>query len=663
MLRHFALMALAMTVFYCAGPRTGDRTVDSQEVTTYQETWKAELAEAQDILEQLETLEGPGTVETVLEPLNDLLMIVITGVSSANLQANVHPDPAMRSAAEEAQQVFSNLNTDIGLSRPIYEAVAGLDVSGETADTRRFVELILRDYRRSGVDKDEETRERIRQLQEELVGISQEFGRNIREDVRSIQLAGTEDLDGLPQDYIDTHQPGEDGVITITTDYPEFYPYMTYAHSELRRKGLYQAFLQRAYPQNLDVLDRMMDRRYELANLLGYPTWADFVTEIQMIRTPQATQTFVDQLTEAARPALERDMALLLERLKQIDPQAASIGIWQRYYLPELISRETYDFDSQETRPYFAYDKVRDGLLTLTSRMFGVTYTRLEETAWHPSVEIYQLWSGDDLLGKFYLDMHPREGKFKHGGMFRIAPGVDARQLPQAAIVCNFPGGENDQPGFMGHNQVRTFFHEFGHLLQTLFSGHHRWISLSGIAEFDFVEVPSTIMEEWTWDLASLHTFATNADGEPIPEELVSRMQASRMFAYALWIQRQVALSAIALNFYNRDPLDVNTTTLLKEVQDRYNPYLYMDDTCLQCNFSHLSGYSALYYTYMWSMVIARDLFSEFEKGGLLNPEVAMRFRESVLEPGALKSGTELVRDFLGRDYSFKAFEVWLKGD
>jgi len=371
----------------------------------------------------------------------------------------------------------------------------------------------------------------------------------------------------------------------------------------------------------------------------------------------------VDQLTEAARPALERDMTLLLERFKQIDPEATSIGIWQRYYLPELISRETYDYDSQETRPYFAYDKVRDGLLTLTSRMFGVTYTRLEETAWHPNVEVYQLWSGEDLLGKFYLDMHPREGKFKHGGLFTIAPGVTGKQLPEAAIVCNFPGGENDQPGFMGHNQVRTFFHEFGHLLQVLFSGHHRWISLSGIAEFDFVEVPSTIMEEWTWDLASLHTFATNADGEPIPEELVSRMQASRMFAHALWIQRQVALSAIALNFYNRDPQDVNTTTLLKEVQDRYNPYQYMDDTYLQCNFSHLSGYSALYYTYLWSMVIARDLFSEFEKGGLLNPEVALRFRESILEPGALKSGTELVRDFLGRDYSFDAFEMWLKGD
>jgi len=606
MLRHFALMALAMTVFACAGLRTGDKAVDSQEVTTYQETWKAELAEAQDLLVQLEALEGPGTVKTVLEPLNDLLMIVSTGASSANLQANVHPDPAMRSAAEEAQQTFSNLNTDIGLSRPIYEAVAGLDISGEATDTRRFVELILRDYRRSGVDKDEELRERVRQLQEELVVIRQEFGRNIREDVRSIQLAGVEDLDGLPQDYIDAHLPGEDGAITITTDYPEFYPYMTYAHSERKRKGLYHAFLQRAYPQNLDVLDQMMDRRYELANLLDYPTWADFVTEIQMIKTSQATQAFVDQLTEAARPALERDMALLLERLKQIDPEATSIGIWQRYYLPELISRETYDYDSQETRPYFAYDKVRDGLLTLTSKMFGVTYTRLEETAWHPNVEVYQLWSGEDLLGKFYLDMHPREGKFKHGGLFTIAPGVTGKQLPEAAIVCNFPGGENDQPGFMGHNQVRTFFHEFGHLLQVLFSGHHRWISLSGIAEFDFVEVPSTIMEEWTWDLASLHTFATNADGEPIPEELVSRMQASRMFAHALWIQRQVALSAIALNFYNRDPQDVNTTTLLKEVQDRYNPYQYMDDTYLQCNFSHLSGYSALYYTYLWSMVIAR---------------------------------------------------------
>jgi thimet oligopeptidase len=663
MLRNLSLFIFALIFITCAGLQTGTQTDAGTVVQTYEKTWNAQLTQAQELFKQLESYEGPQTVESILVPYDELQIITFGGLTTANLQSNVHPDPAMRTSAEAAMQAFSNLLTDIGLSRPIYEAVAGVDVSGEPTDTRRFVELILQEYRRSGVDKDDATRARIRQLNEDLVGIGQEFGRNIRDDVRSITLTSVEELDGLPEDYIDSHQPGEDGTIIINTDYPEYYPFMTYAHSDARRKELYRARLQRATPQNLEVLDQLIAKRHELATLLGYATWADYITENKMVKTADAVQAFVDQLTEAGKPALERDYAILLERLQQIDPSATSIGIWQRYYLPELIQREKFNYDSQETRQYLAYDKVRDGLLSLTGQLFGVTYKRLDDPAWHPDVEVYELWSGSDLLGKFYLDMHSREGKYKHAAQFTVLPGVAGKQLPEAALVCNFPGGLSDPSGLMGHNQVQTFFHEFGHLLHEIFSSQHRWSGLAGIAEYDFVEVPSTIFEEWAWDLTTLQTFATNAQGEVIPEALVEKMRASRMFAQAIWTQRQVALSAISLDLYNRDPQGLNTTELIAEIQDKYNPYTYMDGTCIQCSFGHLDDYSAVYYTYMWSTVIAVDMFSEFEKAGLLNPEVSQRFRKAVLEPGSSKGGTEMVRDFLGRDYSFEAFEKWLSGE
>jgi len=663
MLRKFMVLIIAALIVACAGSKTGaSEKSDNPEVVAYQQEWAAALSEAEALFKQLEQVQGPTTVETVLEPLNDLGILLYNGAAKAGLLSNVHPDIDMRTAGEAAEQAFSKLGTEIGLSRPIYDAVAAVDVSGEDADTQRMVALTLRDFRRSGVDQDEATRQKIRELKEELVKIGQEFGKNIREDVRSVKLDTVDELAGLPQDYIDAHQPGEDGKITITTNYPDLYPFMTYAHSDQRRKELNTVSLQRAYPENAAVLQRMVAKRHELANLLGYETWAHYITENKMIKTSVAAQEFIDKVTAVIRPAVKRETATYVERLKETNPDADGIGVWQRFYIKEMLKREKYDYDSQETRQYFAYDKVRDGILNLTGQLFGVTYKPIDAAVWHPSVESYELWDGDQLIGRFHLDMHPRDGKYKHAAAFPIQPGIHDRQIPEAALVCNFPGG-GDGPGLMVHNQVETFLHEFGHLLHGLFGGNQRWVDFSGVAtEWDFVEAPSQMLEEWAWDAAALQSFATNEAGETIPDDLIARMRASRDFGQALHVQRQLALSALSLNLYNRDPDDLDISQLVQETQNRYNPYEYMDDVCRVCNFGHLDGYSAIYYTYMWSLVIAKDLFSEFEKEGMMNPEIALRYRQTILEPGGSKPAAQLVRDFLGRDYTFEAFGDWLGG-
>jgi thimet oligopeptidase len=214
----------------------------------------------------------------------------------------------------------------------------------------------------------------------------------------------------------------------------------------------------------------------------------------------------------------------------------------------------------------------------------------------------------------------------------------------------------------MEHNDVETFFHEFGHLLHHVFGGHTRWAGLSGVSnEWDFVEAPSQMLEEWVWDPNVLSTFARHYENNtPIPAEMVKKMKAADEFGKGLWVRQQMFYAALSLNLHNRDPKSLDSTKLMAELQEKYTPFKYVDGTYMHESFGHLDGYSAIYYTYMWSLVIAKDLFSVFQKEGLMNPEPAKRYRTAVLEPGGSKPAAKLVEDFLGRPYSFKAYEEWL---
>ena len=662
MSRRILIAGLALAALTCAGPGALLKK-PAVDTAAYNEEWRTGLARAREMFDSLQVSAAPRTVATVLEPLNDLELVLYQGQAWASLMSNVHPDPEYRPAAEEAEQAFSSLGTEISLSWPLYEALLAVDVAGEDQATRYYHQTTVRDFQRAGVDRDSLAMARIKELQDELVLIGQQFGRNIREDVRSIKLDSLGELAGLPPDYIAAHQPDEDGKITITTDYPDYLPFNTYAESDARRLELYLEFRNRGYPQNLEVLDRMIARRHELANLLGFETYADYITADKMIGSAQAAGEFIDRVTQVAAPAAASDYAALLARLKLTDPASIIVGDWQKGYLAELVQREQYSFDSQEARQYFPYDKVRDGLFALTGSLFGLTYRPVAAQVWHPAVESYEVYSGDQLLGRFHLDMHPRDGKYQHAAAFQIMPGVTGRQVPEAALVCNFPGGDGSS-GLMGHDQVGTFFHEFGHLLHHILGGYNqRWVAQSGIeTEWDFVEAPSQLLEEWSWDLAALQTFARNEAGETIPAELVAAMNAARNFGNGLNTQHQMYYAAVSLNFYNRDPAELNTSELQADLMNRYSPFDYVEGTNLHCNFGHLDGYSAIYYTYMWSLVIAKDMFSLFEDAGLMDREVARRYRRTILEPGGTKPAAQLVRDFLGRDYSFDAFAKWLGG-
>jgi thimet oligopeptidase len=596
-----------------------------------------------------------------LEAYDEVRAALSNAADLVSLLAVCHPDAALRDAADAAKQAISKVSTDISLDRDVYDALVELDVGAADEVTRHYVGRVLRDFRRAGVDRDEPTRSRVRDLVEELVTIGQDFDRNIRTDTRTAELdpAG---LDGLPEDFVRAHPPGPDGRVRVTTDYPDVYPMLMYARDGAVREQLWRLFLGRGHPSNIDVLRRMLERRHELATLLGYAHWADYAAEDKMIGTADNIADFIDRISTAAGPRAERDYAALLERKRANEPDAEVVWPWDSAYLDDRIKAERYAFDTQAVRPYFEYGRVKTGLMELLERLFGVAFTaRPDLPAWHPEVECFDVTGSDGLLGRIYLDMHPRPDKYNHAAMFPITTGKTGHRVPECALLCNLPR-PGAEPALMQHTEVRTLFHEFGHLIHHIFAGDARWSGLSGIAtEWDFVEAPSQLLEEWINDADVLARFATHHEtGEPIPAATVARMRAAEEAGKGLQVRQQMCYATLSLELYRHDPAGIDPAEVERRARARHTPFPPVPGTWLHLNFGHLDGYSAIYYTYMWSLVIAKDLFTVFAADGLLATDTARRYRDRVLAPGGAAPAADLVSAFLGRPYGFEAYERWL---
>ncbi|HYV67739.1 MAG TPA: M3 family metallopeptidase, partial [Myxococcales bacterium] len=606
----------------------------------------------------LKAMLSPRTLEEALGAFDEAATALSDASSRASVARSAHPSAEMREAGERCEQEVDALSTELSLDRGIYDALRELDARAADGPTRHYLERVLRDFRRAGVDRDDQTRARIRALNDELVRIGQEFSRNIRDDVRSIDVDPAE-LEGLPDDYVRARPVRPDGKVRITTDTPDYVPFLSYAKSSRARERLWRVYRQRAHPRNLDSLARMLERRSELASLLGYPTWASYATEDKMIGSAQAAADFVARISAAAEARMRSEYEALLAHKRRDEPAADRVEAWDSQVLTEAVRKERHGFDAQEVRPYFELSRVQQGVLDVTSRLFGLTCRPVPGApVWHSDVSCFDVLEEGRILGRFYLDLFPREGKYKHAAQFTLRSGQADRALPEAALLCNFP-----RPGeLLEHAEVVTFFHEFGHLLHHLLGGRTRWGGLSGVrTEWDFVEAPSQMLEEWCWDPAVLAGFARHhRSGAPIPSELVARMRAADEFGKGLRVRQQMYYAAVSLAFHGKEPRSLDTTAVMARLQEELTPFRYVPETYFHESFGHLEGYSALYYTYMWSLVIAKDLFGAFRREGLMNPSVALRYRKAVLEPGGGAKAADLVRDFLGREYDFGAFEEWL---
>lgn len=627
---------------------------DPAAVNALCDSYLARIATLRTALEQEK---GKATLATYRR-FDDIAALIGAAQGDSGLIAEVAPDEARRDAARACQTRVDEASTALQLSRPVYDRLKAVPLAGADAETVHVVTRTLGGFDRAGVSRDAATRTQVAALNKRISELQVKQEANIANGRRTVKAEPGE-LDGLPADFIAAHKPGADGKVELSTDYPDYMPVMSYAKSDALRHRLFDAFQNRAWPQNDAVLTELFTTRDQLAKLLGRPNYATVALENKMVNTPAKAAAFIDQGVTAGDRYARRDLATLVARLRKDQPTATDIGQWQIGYYGQLVRKEQYALDPQQVRQYFAYDDVRDGMLQLTRDLMGVEIRPWKTATWDPSVEAYEMLDGGEVIGRFYFDTHPRPGKYSHANVVPLRAGVAGRVVPMAALVTNFPAGDHSA-GLMEHRDVETFLHEYGHLIHVMLSGKVQYASSNmGNIEWDFIEAPSQMLENFVWDYDTLARFARDAKGNVIPRDLVERMNRARYFGEALGDRRQFGFSNVSLG-YHLGPPQPDLTAQYVALADRYALPPTPAGVHPQAGWGHLGGYSAYYYTYMWSKTIALDLWTRFEREGLRNPAVARAYRDKVLAPGGARPAAALVQDFLGRPLSLDAYTARL---
>jgi thimet oligopeptidase len=634
------------------------------------------IARAEQLVTQIRALKDrPAselTWQVTMGRMDDMVLALRSGVDFAQLMAVAHPDAQVREAAKGCEPKVEQFETGLYLDADVAAVVRAYAAKKEVLSPprARFIEFMLRDFRRNGLDLPKEKQDELRAMNESITKLTQAFETNISSSTLSV-MATPKQLEGLPASYIDSHKPDANGQIKITTDYPDYFPVAQYAKDRAFALELFKKFDNRAAEKNLPLLDQILALRAKKATLLGYATWADYVIEPRMAKTSKTVATFLEDLrTHVAKKTKEevREYREMRKKLGQ-DPNAP-LYLADRSYLEDQVRQAKYGLDSKKVSEHLEVESVKAGLLTVSSRLYGVRYRAIAKNepggaTWHEDVSAYEVQDeSGKALGRFYFDLHPREGKYKHAAVFSIRDArtmADGTRLaPVAAIVCNFPKTTASAPGLLSHQDTTTFFHEFGHVL-------HHLLSQSELARFagtsvprDFVEAPSQMLEEWAWNKDVLKLFAKHyKTGAPLPDDLFNAMARSRSFGRGVGTSRQLFLAALDQTYHTRAP-GFDTTKVVQEVQTAFTPFTYVEGTHFQASFGHLMGYDAGYYGYQWALSIAQDMFSRFKKEGIFSPKAAKDYRTMILEPGDSEDTTARLTKFLGRAPNTDAYKAFL---
>ena len=626
------------------------------------ETWvNAKLKSADAKVAELLAVTAPRTVENTLRPYDDAFCDISDAQAQAQVLYGVGATKELRDKAQALTQTASAALTALGLNPGVYKALSAVPAPAD-AGVRHYLEHTLLEYRLAGVDKDEATRAKIKALQDKITERGLAFERTVHDDVRSV-MADKAQLTGLPPDFLASHKPDASGKVKITTDPPDAFPVLKFGDNPELRHQLWLAAHSVGFPANTEILRSLLQAREDLAHLLGYATWADYAMADQMMGSPAKLAEFLKKVDDASREPGAREDAALLKFVQEKDPSIKKISAADARYWQEQYRRARFNFDSQSVRPYFPYAAVERGVLETASHLFHVQIRPVTGLkTWHPSVTTYEVFDGATKLGTIYLDMHPREGKDKWFSTSPLTTGVRGRQLPDGTLVCNFPGGVAGDPGLMQYGDVVVFLHEFGHLMHHVIGGQNRFAGEGAFfVEGDFVEAPSQMLEEFFHDYGVLTNFAHHyQSGAVLPKELYARMTRADTYGRASDEQRQLMFTAVSLDFHTMKPAALNFDQVYQRDFETYNSTAFVPGDHFWASFTHLNGYSSNYYTYVVDKVIALDFFAQFDPKNLIGGATGMRYRQTVLAPGASRPAATLVRDFLGRDTNLDAYKKWM---
>ena len=626
----------------------------------------AAIAEADRLVGDAVASADAPTLKRTLAPLEFAGARVVAAYGRGAFLGQAHPDAAVRDAGHEAEERINKWRVALVFREDVYRAVrafaetdAAARLSGEEA---RVLDHWLRDFRRAGHELSPEDRGALERLRTRLVEVEVAFQRNLNEYRDWIEVTRDE-LSGLPDDYVDRLEAGErPETYRVTLDYPDLNPFLEQADHRGLRQQLFTKHWNRAAADNRPLLEEALELRRGIASLLGEPTWAHHAMEVKMARSPERVRAFYDDLLPSLGGKVADELATL-ERGLVADGHEAPITAWDWRYYDERQRRTEYGVDQNEVSAYFRLESVISGMFEVTGEVLGLEYRIVDDVrAWHDAVRLYEVrdrFSGRH-IASFYVDLHPREGKFGHAAAFPLVVGHRAADgsyvAPVSAILANFTPPSAGTPALLKHSEVETLFHEFGHILHMSLTTAS-YARFSGAeTEWDFVEAPSQIMEHWVWDADVLRRFARHhRSGEPIPGQLVDQMLRARWLNVGIRIAVQAFYGEIDLALHaSTEPPDVEA-----ELRRTYaiTRLPYPEGTFFLAGFGHLlGGYDAGYYGYLWAEVIGDDMFGRFRREGITSPEVGAAYRRDVLEPNGSRDGDDLVGAFLGRPASTEEF-------
>jgi len=578
--------------------------------------------------------------------------------------------------AQEISPLLSDFSNDIILNEKLFKRIETVYNQKSNLDlTKEQITLLDKNYKnftRNGANLNDNDKATLRDIDKKSSKVKLQFGENILAESNAYEILLTKknQVEGLPEGAKEAakmlaKQKGKEGWL-ITLDYPSYVPFMTYAKDRLLREKLSKAFGKRAFQNNendnqQNVLD-IVKLRNKRANLLGYKTHANFVLEERMAETPEKVITFLNDLLVKAKPAAKKEF-------KQLSEFAAKDGIdklqkWDGSYYIEKLKKELFDLDEEALKPYFALDNVLNGVLTIANKLYDLNFKEVFDIdTYHKDVKTYEVTNiNGDFIAVFYADFFPREGKRNGAWMTSYKSqwkkdGENSR--PHISIVCNFTKPTETKPSLLTFNEVTTLFHEFGHALHGMLA-NTTYPSLSGTSVFwDFVELPSQVLENWAYEEEALNLFAKHyKTGKIIPIELVDKIKKSANFMEGMTTLRQLSFGLLDMNWHSKNPENYNDVKAV-EKQGFGDTQLYpsVEENCMSTAFSHIfsGGYSSGYYSYKWAEVLDADAFAYFKENGIFNKKIATKFKDNVLSQGGTQKPMKLYKQFRGQEPKVEA--------
>lgn len=654
----------------------GTATTASGVVTTPPNQVEDAIKEARASIARIAAIpNAERTFDNTVGAIDDLLARFGERTEMFVFMSNVHPDSAVRADSQAAEQMYNDFLIEVSQDEGLYNAVKAFAAMPAAAslegEQKRLLEFTLRDYKRAGMSLPKDKRDELTKVQKEIGKLIIEFNKNIADD-ETVVLLTRDELAGVPED-IYANLPNTQGVYAVSMAYPVYIPVMENCTNELTRQKMWMAYKRRGGKTNVGVLERVLKLRAQEAQLLGYKNNAEYAIEVRMAKTQQAVEDFYAKLRPLVRAKAQQDMALFTKTKRELTGnQTATTQPWDYVFIRNQLLKSKYAVDGEKVREYFPMQACIDGLFSITQSLYGLEYRDVtatkggtaERPLWHPDVRLYEVYdkSSNSLLGEFYLDLHPRENKYSHAaqwGLVQHKLWSDGRvSTPLAALVCNFSKGTPDRPSLFQHEEVETFFHEFGHCLHTIVS-EARYARFAGTGvERDFVEAPSQMFENWVWDPTTLATFARHfKTNEPLPKALLDSMIAAKNVGSGIDAENQFYYAQYDLAIESSSDGNVDSTKIANDLYPVVTTYDFRPEgTYFHASFGHLMGYNAGYYGYMWSKVFACDMARRFKELGMLSPEAGMYYRKKIISRGGTMDAMDMIKDYLGREPKFDAF-------